>query len=241
MKLLGISTDAKTVKGEKMGVLTGILYMAPADASGVANVCKYATDGCRAACLFTAGRAAAFPMINEARIRKTKLFYADRAEFFRLLIADIGALVRKAKRENLTPAVRLNGTSDLPWERVKVVRDSVAYANIMALFPVVQFYDYTKSPMAARPVTPSNYDLTYSHSGAPERDAETDVSLVQGRRVAMVFDTKKGAALPAEWRGVPVIDGDVSDVRFADPIGVIVGLRAKGDAIGDTSGFVVRA
>jgi hypothetical protein len=239
--LLSVRADAKTKKGEKIGVLTGVMYLAPAKQSGVADVCKYATDGCRIACLFTAGRAGFTPSINEARIRRTKLFYGDRSAFWSQLIKEIKALERKAKREGLRPAVRLNGTSDMPWERVPVIVDGVKLAsNIMELFGSVDFYDYTKYPLSERALLPTNYDLTFSHN---ERDgfAATSRSVRHGRRVAMVFDTKRGAALPATWRGLTVIDGDVTDVRFNDAPGVIVGLRAKGDAKGDTSGFVVKA
>ena len=38
---------------------------------------------------------------------------------------------------------------------------------------------------------------------------------------------------------MPVINGDKTDMRFKDPVGVIVGLKAKGKARKDTSGFVI--
>jgi hypothetical protein len=226
MKLLTIE-NAKTVKGESLGYLTGILYLAPADESGVINTCPMASAGCKADCLFTAGRAEIFPHIIEARIRRTRELVADRAAFLDTLRADIAALVRKAARENLTPAVRLNGTSDLYW-LVKILAPE---------FSSVQFYDYTKLP---RPYARefANYHLTFSLSENNWREAED--ALQHGTNVAVVFDTKKGRELPASWRGYQVIDGDTHDLRFLNGHqSAIIGLRAKGRAKKDNAtGFV---
>src|ERR1039458_9141413 len=132
MQLLTVE-NAKTIKGEKLGYLTGILYLAPAWESGVMNVCPMSTPGCRAGCLYTAGRAQVFPSIVDARIRKTEWLARDRKGFMAQLRRDIASLVKQAKRARLIPAVRINGTSDLPW-----------LARAMAAeFPRVQFYDYT--------------------------------------------------------------------------------------------------
>jgi hypothetical protein len=260
MSLLSISADAKTVKGEKQGYLTGILYLAPASIAGVGNLCPNATAGCKAACLYSAGRGA-FNSVQTARIAKTKRFHSDRAAFMAELVADIAALVRKAKRSGMTPVVRLNGTSDLPWENITVrccdspTCSNGAMPNIMAQFPDVQFYDYTKSARRAlahaRGEMPANYHLTFSRSECNEADALT--VLAAGGNVAVVFDTPKTGTLPRFWRGYRVLDGDTSDLRFADPRGdrepfgvragngngYVVGLKAKGAARRDTSGFVV--
>jgi hypothetical protein len=225
MKLLSVSADAKTIKGEKKGYLTGILYLAPASTSGH-NVCVMATEGCKAGCLSKAGRAAIFPAIEQARIRKTNELFADRAAFITQLRKDIGALIRKADRESLIPCVRVNGTSDLPW-----------LAMLMAAeFPDVQFYDYTKLPKAHTRVR-ANYHLTFSHSETNEPSCI--VELQNGLNVAVVFAVKKGKPLPTSWNGFEVIDGDESDLRFLDEAGKVVGLRAKGPAKRDCSGFVV--
>ena len=233
--LLNHSTDAKTIKGEKFGYLTGILYLAPAHESGVMNTCPMASDGCKAGCLFTAGRAAIFPAVIEARIRKTQELFQDRVKFTAQLTKDIEALIRKAARESLIPAVRINGTSDLPQLALELAR----------AFPTVQFYDYTKIPRPWTRVLP-NYHLTFSlhESNLP---AAMD-ALSHGINVAVVFDVRKGKQLPLLWNGYRVIDGDVSDLRFLDSkslaqagLGsapVIVGLRAKGEAKKDTLGFV---
>lgn len=129
MKLLTVNSDAKTVKGKKQGYLTGILYLAPADASGI-NTCANASPGCRAACLFTAGRSAIFPRINESRIRKTRQLFRDRKAFQDQLAKDIAALIRKSEREKLTPCVRINGTSDLPWLAMNLAEQFVLRNNL---------------------------------------------------------------------------------------------------------------
>jgi hypothetical protein len=224
MKLLSVSADAKTIKGKKYGYLTGILYLAPSDISGV-NVCAMATNGCKAGCLFTAGRAGMFPKINEARIRKTHELFGDRQAFLNQLRSDIQALLRKAERENLTPCVRINGTSDLPWIALLLSRE----------FPAVQFYDYTKLPKPYARIR-ANYHITFSHSETNLADCLD--SLQHGVNVAVVFDTKRGRPLPEQWHGFPVTDGDLSDLRFADKQGVVIGLRAKGKARKDCTGFV---
>ena len=230
MKLLSVNADAKTVKGVKVGVLTGILYLAPSDESGVMNTCKHASKGCRSACLFTAGRGA-FSNVKAARIAKTVRFVKDQTQFMLDLVDDIAALIKKATKENLIPAVRLNGTSDIRWEDVLLNGK-----NVMQIFPNVQFYDYTKdsSVLDWRKKLPANLHLTFSKSESNDSVIAKAVSM--GMNVAVVFS---GKTLPATYLGRPVINGDDSDVRFNDPNGVVVGLKAKGKAKRDTSGFVV--
>ncbi len=225
--------NAKTVKGQKLGYLTGILYMTPARAPGIdgANLCKYSTAGCRAGCLFTAGRGA-FNNVAAGRARKRALFLADPAAFVGRLVEEIGALERRARRAGLRAVVRLNGTTDISWEETAPA--------LFQRFPRVQFYDYTKDPRRAVRDWPGtrapNYDLTYSH--AEGRETATASVLAAGGRVAVVFSTRRGAALPKTWKGYRVKDGDRHDLRFLEGPGV-VGLRAKGKARRDKSGFVV--
>ena len=128
--LLSVNADAKTSKGTGTGYLTGILYLAPGSLAGVGNLCPHASPGCLAACLFTAGRAAMFEDINIARVRRTRFLKLDRAGFVAVLIGEIRALIRKAEREGLKPAVRLNGTSDLPWENLA--------PEVFAAFPKIR-------------------------------------------------------------------------------------------------------
>jgi len=229
MGLLTIE-NAKTIKGEKLGYLTGILYLAPASESGVMNVCQYASEGCKADCLFTAGRGV-FESVHNARVKKTLALHADRASFLSQLRKDIASLVKTAKNKKLIPAIRLNGTSDLAWLGMQ----------LSAEFPNVQFYDYTKLP---KPYlrTKSNYHLTFSRSESNHSDVIDCLS--HGINVAMVFDTKRGLSLPESWNGYKVIDGDLHDLRFLDGYqSAVIGLRAKGKARKDSpkcgTGFVL--
>jgi len=232
--LLGIASDAKTVKGEKLGIRTAIQYFAPSDVSG-RNVCQFASDGCRAACLNTAGRGG-IDMVQNARIRRTNRFFDERTAYMARLVFEVERHVREAIRDGMIPAVRLNGTSDLPWERLKCERDGITYPSIMDAFPETQFYDYTKIKVSRRNPA-ANYHLTFSLSESNDADAMD--ALDAGYNVAVVFDIKsRGGELPATFMGREVINADDSDVRFYDPRGVIVGLKAKGDAKSDTTGFV---
>ena len=225
--LLGINADSKTVKGLKTGTLTGIVYLAPSDSSGY-QTCPMASAGCRAACLFTAGRASFDPKINAARITRTKLFFEQRAVFMAQLLCEIENLIRDAAKRGMRPAVRLNGTSDLKWEKIACCSD---HKSVMQHFPEVTFYDYTKIPVRYRQNLPANYHLTFSLSETNDSDARE--ALDAGFNVAAVF-----RKLPEQFMGRDVANGDASDVRFNDQRGVIVGLTAKGKAKRDNSGFV---
>lgn len=223
LQLLSVGADAKTVKGEQYGWLTFILYLAAHVSSGF-NVCPFASAGCAAACLFKAGRGR-FRNVEEARIRKTLEFFTDRAGFLSKLNKDIEFAVKYAEKRGMKSCFRLNGTSDINWT-----------STVISKFPELQFYDYTKNPYSILNNDLENYHLTFSRS--EENEKEVLKLMEQGHNVAVVFRNKE---LPSHWHGVPVINGDQSDLRFLDPKGVIVGLKAKGDAKKDESGFVVDA
>jgi len=234
--ILGIDTNAKTSKGNKYGILTGIFYGAPSKESGY-QTCAMASKECAKVCLFDAGMGA-FDSVKNARISKTVYFFEERPAFLHNLRKDIEKLIRKAKKEKMIPAVRLNGTTDILWERIA--------PEIFAEFSDVQFYDYTKIPgRAAKKGFPSNYHLTFSRSEENDTSGrfkgQVAAEIKAGRNVAVVFDVKKGQPLPATFKGLKVIDGDTHDIRFKDPSGVIVGLRGKGPAkgTGATRGFVL--
>jgi len=228
MKLLS-DANPKIQKGVNHGYLTFILHLAPGSLSGY-NVCPGASKGCLKSCLNTSGRGK-FDSIQISRIRKTRWFFSDRDGFMIQLVRDIQAGIRKSDRLNLIPVFRLNGTSDIRWEKIKVG----SHKNIFEMFPNVQFYDYTK--LSNRRNIPANYHLTFSRSESNEN--KVDQAIQNGMNVAVVFNTKKKDSLPATYRSLPVVDADDTDLRFLDPKGSICGLRAKGDARSDSSGFVV--
>lgn len=233
-ELLTIDSNAKTVKGQKYGFMTGILYLAPVDISGY-QVCPMAkTAQCDKACLYTAGRGA-MSSVQVARIKRAKSFFENRTEFMSIIVKDINRLVKRAAKKNMVPLVRLNGTSDIRWESVPVTHNGVTYRNVMELFPNVQFYDYTK--IANRRDIPENYDLTFSYSGAIAFQPYVKKAIESGMRIAAVFRNR--ADIPAKFMGMDCIDGDNSDIRHIEPKGVIVALYAKGQAKKDNSGFVI--
>jgi hypothetical protein len=226
-KLLS-TANPKIQKGAKLGYLSFILHLSPSDVAGVGNTCPKATAGCKAACLNTAGRGGMFTpeqgtnTIQEARKRKTREFFADKMAFAEVLKKDIAKAIKYATKQGLTPVFRLNGTSDIAWEKY----------GIIEAFPTVQFYDYTK--IVGRKVAHlPNYHLTFS--AADGNDADVAKAINAGMNVTVVFDK-----IPAEYMGKPVFDADDTDLRFLDPKGVVLGLKAKGRARKDTTGFVKR-
>lgn len=226
-KLLS-TANPKIQKGAKLGYLSFILHLSPADVAGAGNTCPKATAGCKAACLNTAGRGGMFTpeqgtnTIQEARKRKTRQFFADKMAFAEVLKADIRKAIKFAEKKGLTPVFRLNGTSDISWEKY----------GIIEAFPTVQFYDYTKV-LGRKVAHLPNYHLTFS--AADGNDADVAKAIAQGMNVTVVFDK-----IPAEYMGKPVFDADDTDLRFLDPKGVVLGLKAKGRARKDTTGFVKR-
>lgn len=236
MYLLGMQLlnagNAKTRKGEKLGFITFGIHLAPANLSGF-NVCKDASAGCAAACLNTAGRGA-MSNVQKARIAKTRLFFTDKNLFLVSLWGEVEKAIRKANKNKMQPCFRLNLTSDLPWEKIKLNGISIFDA-----FPSVQFYDYTKSPARMSAFLagemPANYHLTFSRSES--NGAIADSFLKSGGNVAMVFRK----SLPARYLGAEVIDGDDTDLRFLDGSGKVIGLKEKGLAKKDSSGFVLEA
>jgi hypothetical protein len=232
--LLSVSSDAKTIKGETLGFLTGILYLAPANTTKW-NTCSMAkTAKCDVACLYKAGRGA-MNSVQTARINKTIWFFTERNSFMQQLVVDIAKIIKKAKKKGLQPLVRLNGTSDIRWETIGFTDvDGIEYVNIFAAFPDIQFYDYTK--ISNRTELPSNYDITFSYSGVEGFQPFVQKALLNNMRMAVVF--RKEQDIPQTFMGIPVVSGDKSDVRHLDDK-VIVGLYAKGKAKLDQTGFVV--
>jgi hypothetical protein len=213
--------NAKTVKGEKKGYTTYIMYLSPftQNSKGI-NLCSHASEGCAKACLFGSG-AARFDRVQAGKVNKTEYFLADRSKFLAQLDAEIATIAAKHAKDGSKFAIRLNGTSDIRFEKFKIRDDK----NIFELHPSVQFYDYTKNYLRFYTEVSSNYHLTFSLS---ETNREKAIELLGlGVNVAMVFGVKDETQLPTEYLGYPVINGDENDLRFLDSKNVIVGLRYK--------------
>jgi len=222
------TASAKTVKGEKIGYLTAIVYLKPS-----IKICPLSKlAGCLEPCLQSAGRGA-FNSVQQAREAKTRFYFENREAFLLSIAADIWSLCNTAKNKGLTPLVRLNGTSDIDYENLIVCDDK----NIFQLFPDITFYDYTKHPSRnLTGKTPGNYDLTYSYSGiTPHNVTIKGLLNPSNSRVAVVFQRQED--IPSTFRGWTTIDGDNTDVRHIEPKTVVVALYAKGKAKNDYSGF----
>lgn len=219
----GINLSAKMVKNKKVGHYTYSLNLSPANTSGY-NTCSHSTPECRIGCLSNSGRTAVEifsgkHIIRNCRINKTKLFYTDPEFFMSWLIADLKALQIKAKKDGFFISVRLNTISDIDWNNVKVNGQS-----IFEIFPEIQFYDYTKSHLKFIN-KPKNYYLTYSFTGRNEELCK--VLLEKEKNVAVIFKVKHEISLPKYFMNHKVINGDLTDARFMDAKGVIVGLKFK--------------
>lgn len=242
-KLFGVGNDAKTKKGEKLGVDTAILYLSPASNATPKGetLCPSAVQAkCLKACLYTAGRGR-MSSVEMSRLYKTLMYTQLRATFWGMLIREINALAEKSRRAGRTLGIRINGTSDL------ILPDWLIGCN-----PDVQFYDYSKNvdyyndkSLVRRP----NHHVTLSYSGANNeyRHAVLDAAM-NGHNIAVVFRNREQAekAIAHGWLGFECIDGDETDVRFMDPratasgqAGYVVALYAKGNAKADRTGFVV--
>jgi len=230
------TTNAKTVKGEKLGYTTYIMYLSPhtQNSKGI-NLCSHASKGCAKACLFGSG-AARFENVQDGKRNKTEYYLQDRTNFMLQLVKEITKAEKlhkaiegeKQYKKNGTDvlryknfAIRLNGTADIPFEKIKIEGG----LNIFEMFPNVTFYDYTKNPTRFNKEQPSNYHLTFSRS--EDNDIEVDKVLAKGGNVAIVFGVKNVNDLPTTYKGYKVINGDETDLRFLDEKNVVIGLKYK--------------
>jgi len=219
----GVNISAKVKKNMLINQLTYILYLAPANVSRY-NTCSHSTPECRLGCLNTSGRngmeiISGKNKIQNARIKKTELLFEEKDFFMNWLVSEIKTYQNKAKRTNMDFSVRLNGTSDIDWQRIKLNGK-----NIFQIYSDVQFYDYTKNPAKFKNL-PDNYHLTFSYSG---RNTNECINLLsKGFNVATVFDVKKIEQLPKTFLGYPVVSGDITDYRVKDGKGKVIGLKFK--------------
>jgi len=215
----------KMVKGIEYGYLSQVLYFAPSDLSGM-ELCAGKSDACALACLNASGQLGLSSGIK-ATIARTLLFRFRPLLFWTGVSEEIARGARKALKNGMGHSVRLNGTSDVPFEARK---NGKPLKELMRLFPDTHFYDYTKLAGRCLPEYVArhglkDYHLTFSFSGENWRACQ--MLLERGVSVAVCFDLKKGDNLPETYQGYKVIDGDVHDLRFLDERGVIVGLRYK--------------
>lgn len=250
--------NPKILKGEKINdtYISAIMHLRPIST----RICPYQDiAGCKTACLNTAGRGGIFKKgehsnrIQDARQRRTEMFLTDNKLFMKILIDEIRRFCNYCYKKNKEPAIRLNGTSDIQWENI-YIGDKEQYTldlndmsnievfnkkeygldckNIFELFPDVQFYDYTKIP--TRKVSKiNNYHLTWSYSEASDKYSKWYDKIAYN--IAVVFN----GAFPIYFKGREVVNGDESDLRFLDRDNVVIGLKAKGKARHDMSGFVI--
>lgn len=240
-----INSSAKMVKNKKVNhEYTYIIYLAPASTSSY-NVCSHSTPECRLGCLATSGHAGMEinsgirTTIQDARIKKVKLFFEETSFFMQWVIAEINFYQRKAIKDGFSFSVRLNGTSDIDYANVLINGKT-----IFEIFPEVSFYDYTKNHNKFVGIA-KNYHLTFSYSGLNWSNA--NILLQSGYNVAVVFNILKGHTLPKTFMGYEVVNGDLTDLRTKDKKGVIIGLkfkeiadRKKAMLLKQKSNFVVR-
>jgi len=234
-------SSPKAVKADKYGYLNAISYMAPHTTAGVGNLCASASPGCIDLCLgLYSGQAAMVAdlesgtnSVRESRVRKARYFTDDVQAFLDEACQHIEALQRRAVKMGKALCIRLNGSTDIPFERIRI--KSRGNRNVFDAFPHVQFVDYTKRFERLGRV-PANLHLTFSRSETNECFAK--LALQRGHNIAVVF----AGTMPSEYLGAPVISGDDHDLRHLDPRGgYVVGLTPKGSkAKRDQSGFVVR-
>ncbi len=209
--------NVKTVKGEKKKVITAILYMSPftLNSKGV-NLCPMASKGCASACLFESGFGGMFDNVRDGRKEKTEFYLSNRIAFLDKLVSEISKLENKYKDSEFNLAIRLNGTTDISFEKQITSNGK----TIFDTFPNIQFYDYTKNYTRFKKALPSNYHLTFSRS---ENNEEIALDLLsKGVNVSVVFDK-----VPTTYKGFEVVNGDEDDLTYLKPKGVIIGLRYK--------------
>lgn len=225
-----LSEGTTNIKTAKNSLKTFILYLAPSTIVEGLNLCPFASIGCKIACLYSAGRGK-FSNVQLSRINKTKFWGYNRELFYIQLANELLAIFDKTIKTGEQIAIRLNGTSDI--DHLNLLE---RYSGINFLDPfynTLLFYDYTKNPNQVKKYKNSNYKLTFSRSETNEKEAIK--ILKDGGNVAIVFKNQ----LPEYWNGFPVIDGDQTDLRYFDPVNVIIGLKAKGEAKKDKTNFVV--
>tara|TARA_B110000902_G_scaffold6795_1_gene8122 strand:- start:30 stop:761 length:732 start_codon:yes stop_codon:yes gene_type:complete len=223
------STNSKTAKNS---IKTFILYLAPHNLNNKGlTLCKDASKGCIASCLYSAGRGK-FSNVQSSRINKANYFVTDKKVFLTQLLKEIKREIKKSSDKDEKVAFRLNGTSDIDF--LYLLNKNLDFDIELLNYDKVYFYDYTKSIARAKRYRDfRNYTLTFSKSETNDKEVKEALNL--GINVAAVFKDN----LPQKYKGVKVIDGDFSDLEMINHKNIILGLKAKGDAKKDKTGFVI--
>jgi ribosomal protein S18 len=220
------STNTKTAKNE---ISTFILYLAPSNIIGTHNLCPMASDGCKKACLYSAGRGK-FSNVQHSRINKAKFWAYDREAFYIQLANELMNIFDKSLKTGQKYAIRLNGTSDI--DHLHLLKKYSGIDFLDPFYSSLLFYDYTKNINHIKKYINTSYKITFSRSEI--NDDQVNHVLNSGGNVAVVFKQ-----LPETYKGYPVINGDLTDLRYFDPKNVVIGLIAKGEAKKDKSNFVI--
>ena len=219
--IFSVGSDAKTVKGEKVGIKTAVCYMSSADILTSKTLCAFAElAGCKEGCLRESGHLG-MEHGQLAMIRRT-LLYLYAFEIFKMLAQ--AEIMKHSVQYGDDLAVRPNGTTDedFTW--------------LIELFPNVQFYDYTKILNRVIKNTLPNYDLTYSFSPYSAKSLQHGLEAIKrGYRVAVAFNTAntKGEAyqVPDTFLGHKLVSFDDHDARFLDAPNAIGSLTRKGSSV----------
>ena len=198
------------------------IYLASADLSGF-NVCPN-SEYCKDNCLNGSGhnrvdRLSKKGTIDRSRTIKTRLLFANKEVFMRIMIHEIEKERKKAENNGTFFSIRLNCTSD-----INPIAFTLNGKNILEIFPDIQFYDYTKViNRIALAKKYSNYDITWSIDGS-EKNREIGLELLKnGGRVAVVYGEND---MPKTWYGYECCNGDETDYRPSD-IAPVCALKFK--------------
>ena len=198
------------------------IYLASADLSGF-NVCPN-SEYCKDNCLNGSGhnmvdRLSKKGSIDRSRTIKTRLLFANKEVFMRIMIHEIEKERKKAENNGTFFSIRLNCTSD-----INPIAFTLNGKNILEIFPDIQFYDYTKVlNRIALAKKYSNYDITWSIGGS-EKNREIGLELLKnGGRVAVVYGEND---MPKTWYGYECCNGDETDYRPSD-IAPVCALKFK--------------
>jgi hypothetical protein len=218
--LINVNSSSKIAKGKKINLLTGILYLKPADMISTKTLCAGADAfGCKKECLESSGQLGMRTGDN-AKIKRTILFLLRERDFLEHMRAEILAHQKSAERKKQKFAVRLNGTSDID------------FSNFIQSMPSTQFYDYTKIYQRVKNNTLKNYDLTFSGSANnPSVLKITARAIRAGFRTVLAMntaETKGEYKLPNKLGLIPLVNMDDTDARFLDDLNALGVLARKG-------------